>query len=196
MNTEVRLNIERRMSFADGAPFGDAGPYERLVGSVSFALDPDDPRNANVVDLSLAPRNTNGSVEFRADLDILKPVDLNRGNGRLLYDVNNRGNKTALRAFNDAPAGNDPQTLAAAGNGFLMRQGFTIVWSGWQGDLVAGDGLLTVDLPEALEDGKSLFEARYARSSSPSRRRCRCRSAGPRASTLTLRSIARLHTRR
>ena len=156
MNTQVRLNIERRMSFADGAPFGDAGPYERLVGSVSFALDPGDPRNANVVDLSLALRNANGSVEFRADLDILKPVDLNRGNGRLLYDVNNRGNKTALRAFNDAPAGNDPQTLASAGNGFLMRQGFTIVWSGWQGDLVAGDGLLTVDLPEALEDGKSL----------------------------------------
>ena len=70
--------------------------------------------------------------------------------------MNNRGNKTALRAFNDAPAGNDPQTLAAAGNGFLMRRGFTIVWSGWQGDLIAGDGLLTVDLPEALEDGKSL----------------------------------------
>ena len=63
MNTQVRLNIERRMSFADGAPFGDAGPYERLVGSVSFALDPGDPRNANVVDLPLAPRNTNGSVE-------------------------------------------------------------------------------------------------------------------------------------
>ena len=156
MNTQVRLNIERRMSFTDGAPFGDAGPYERLVGSVNFALDPGDPRNANVVDLLLAPRNANGSVEFRADLDILKPVDLNRGNGRLLYDVNNRGNKTALRAFNDAPAGNDPQTLAAAGNGFLMRQGFTIVWSGWQGDLIAGDGLLTVDLPEALEDGKPL----------------------------------------
>ena len=154
MNTRVRLSIERQVSFAEGAPFGDTGPYERLTGSAFFELDPNDPANANVVDLALAPRNANGAVEFRADLDILKPVDLARGNGCLLYDVNNRGNKTALRAFNDSPPDNDPLTMVAAGNGFLMRQGFTVVWSGWQGDLVAGDGLLTTDLPEALENGK------------------------------------------
>ena len=153
MNTRVRLSIERQAGFAEGFPFGDAGPYERLTGSAFFELDPGDPANANVVDLPLAPRNANGAVEFRADLDILKPVDLARGNGCLLYDVNNRGNKTALRAFNDAPPDNDPLTLAAAGNGFLMRQGYTVVWSAWQGDLVPGDGLLTVDLPEALENG-------------------------------------------
>ncbi len=154
MNTRVRLSIERQVSFAEGAPFGDTGSYERLTGSALFELDPNDRANANVVDLALAPRNANGAVEFRADLDILKPVDLARGNGCLLYDVNNRGNKTALRAFNDSPPDNDPLTMVAAGNGFLMRQGFTIIWSGWQGDLVAGDGLLTTDLPEALEDGK------------------------------------------
>ncbi len=154
MNTRVRLSIERQVSFAEGAPFGDTGPYERLTGSAFFELDPNDPANANVVDLALAPRNANCAVEFRADLDILKPVDLARGNGCLLYDVNNRGNKTALRAFNDSPPDNDPLTMVAAGNGFLMRQGFTVVWSGWQGDLVAGDGLLTTDLPEALENGK------------------------------------------
>ena len=154
MNTRVRLSIERQVSFAEGAPFGDTGPYERLTGSAFFELDPNDPANANVVDLALAPRNANGAVEFRADLDILKPVDLARGNGCLLYDVNNRGNKTALRAFNDSPPDNDPLTMVAAGNGFLMRQGFTVVWSGWQGDLVAGDRLLTTDLPEALENGK------------------------------------------
>ena len=153
MNTRVRLSIERQTGFAEGFPFGDAGPYERLTGSAFFELDPGDPANANVVDLPLAPRNANGAVEFRADLDILKPVDLARGNGCLLYDVNNRGNKTALRAFNDAPPDNDPLTLTAAGNGFLMRQGYTVVWSAWQGDLVPGDGLLTVDLPEALENG-------------------------------------------
>ena len=156
MNTEVRLSIERRMSFADGFSFGAAGPYERLTGSASFALDPGDPSNANVADLSLAPRNADGLVEFRADLDILKPVDLDRGARSLLYDVNNRGNRTALRAFNDAPADSDPRTLAAAGNGFLLRRGFTIVWSGWQGDLTPGGGLLTAELPEALEDGKPL----------------------------------------
>lgn len=153
MNTRVRLNIERQVSFADGFSFGDTGPYDRLTGSAFFELDPDDPANANVVDLQLAPRNANGAVEFRADLDVLKPVDLSRGNRRLLYGVNNRGNKTVVRVFNDAPPDNNPLTLAAAGNGFLMRQGYTVVWSGWQGDLVAGDGLLTVDLPEASENG-------------------------------------------
>ncbi|MDE2837647.1 MAG: alpha/beta hydrolase domain-containing protein [Chloroflexota bacterium] len=154
MNTRVRLSTERQVSFAEGFPFGDTGPYERSTGSAFFELDPGDPANANVVDLQLAPRNADGAVEFRVDLDILKPVDLARGNGRLLYDVNNRGNKTALRAFNDSPPDNDPLTLTSAGNGFLMRQGYTVVWSAWQGDLLPGDGLLTADLPEALEDGQ------------------------------------------
>lgn len=156
VTTEVHLRIDRTVSFADRYAFGNAGPYERLVGEVSFALDPEATSNRNIVDLGLASRNAEGLVEFTADLDILKPVDLSRGNQRLLYDVNNRGSKTALRAFNNAPADDDPATLAAAGNGYLMRQGYTVVWSGWQGDLMAGDGLLTMTLPEALENGKRL----------------------------------------
>ena len=156
MATEVRLRIDRRVSFAEGYSFDDAGPYERLVGGVSFALDPAAAGNQGIVDLALAPRNAADLVEFSVDLDILKPVDLGRGNRRLLYDVNNRGSKTVLRAFNDAPADNDPTTLAAAGNGYLMRQGYPVVWSGWQGDLLPGDGLLTAELPEALENGKSV----------------------------------------
>ena len=156
MNTEVRLRIDRKVEFADGFAFGDVGPYERLVGKVHFALDPEDAGNRNVVDLGLAPRDARGLVEFSGDLDILKPVDPDRGNRRLVYDVNNRGNRTALRAFNDAPADADPTSLTSAGNGFLMRNGYTVVWSGWQGDLVPGDGLLTVDLPEAIENGTRL----------------------------------------
>ena len=156
MTTEVTLNIDRRVDFAESFAFGDAGAYERLVGTVHFALYPSDAGNANIVDLQLAPRNAKGLVEFKADVDILKPVDLTKGNRRLLYDVNNRGNKTALRAFNDAPPDNDPSSSTAAANGYLMRQGYTLVWSGWQGDLLPGAGLLTVDLPEALADGKRL----------------------------------------
>jgi hypothetical protein len=135
MNTLVRLEITRRISFADGHAFGDAGPYERLVGRVHFELDPKEPKNQNIVDLQLAPLNHRNRVEFSGDLDILKPVDLSRGNRRLLYDVNNRGNKTVLRSLNDAPRVADPLTLAHAGNGFLMRQGYTVVWCGWQDDV-------------------------------------------------------------
>jgi len=117
MNTEIRLTFNRKFSFADGHSFGDAGPYERWIGTARFALDPADSTNANIVDLEYAPQNSNGLVEFSADLDILKPVDLNKGNRRILYDVNNRGNKTALGSFNDAPRNPDPTTLADAGNG-------------------------------------------------------------------------------
>ena len=156
MKTEVRLDIQRRVGYADGYVFGRVGAYERLVGTVRFALDPQDAGNANLVDLELAPRNSRGLVEFSGDLDILKPVDLVQGNRRLLYDVNNRGNKTALRAMNDAAADNDPTSVESAGNGYLMRQGYTVVWHGWQGDLVPGEGLLTAQLPEAMQDGRRL----------------------------------------
>ena len=44
MATNVRLNITKRIEFADGMSFGDAGPYERLVGTAHYAVDPDEPR--------------------------------------------------------------------------------------------------------------------------------------------------------
>ena len=116
MNTEVQLKIDRTVEFAEGHEFGQAGAYERLVGTAHFALDPEETSNSNVVDLDLAPRNDRGLVEFSGDLDILKPVDPSLGNRRLLYDVNNRGNRTALRAFNDAPADANPTSMDSAGN--------------------------------------------------------------------------------
>ena len=73
MNTEIRITFNRKVSFAEGHPYGDVGPYERWVGTAGFALDPDDPTNSNIVDLEYAPRNEKGLVEFSADLDILKP---------------------------------------------------------------------------------------------------------------------------
>lgn len=154
--TKVRVQIDRQISFAEKHAFGRAGAYERLVGMAHFALDPSDVVNSNVVDLSLAGVNDEGLVEFTADLDILKPVNLAQGNGTLLYDVNNRGNMTAMRAFNDSPPSNDPLTLESAGNGYLLREGYTLVCSGWQGDLLPGFELLGCDLPEALQGGKRL----------------------------------------
>ena len=156
MDTEVRLSFNRKVSFADGHSFGDVGPYERWLGTASFALDPNDSANTNIVDLQYAPQNAKGLVEFTADLEIMKPVDLSKGNQRILYDVNNRGNKTALSSFNDAARNPDPLSLADAGNGYLMRKGYTVVISGWQGDLLPDPNLVVAELPEALKDEKSL----------------------------------------
>lgn len=152
MKTEISLDFASRTAFGNGHAFGKTGPYERLVGTVRFCLDAEDLANKSIVDLEYAPRNSRGFVEFTGDLDILKPIEQGRGNRRVLYDVSNRGNKTVLRAFNDGPRVTNPITLEHAGNGFLMQQGYTVVWSGWQGDIVSGNGLLAAQLPEARKD--------------------------------------------
>ncbi|MCH7624604.1 MAG: hypothetical protein IIC83_01640, partial [Chloroflexi bacterium] len=79
MDSQVRINVESRIPFADGREFDGVGAYEALVGTVDFAIDPDDPSNETVTDLKLAPRNDEGLVEYSTDLYILKPLDLSTG---------------------------------------------------------------------------------------------------------------------
>src|SRR5438876_4861476 len=149
---QIKLDVQRT-DFANGASFGGTGPYERLLGKVAFAIDPDEPGLPFIVDLDLAPRNADGMVEFEADLDVLKPVDLGKGNRRLLFDVANRGNRVILPRMNDG-AGNDPANAGFEGNGFLMREGYTIVWGGWQGDIISMGNNVVAYLPEARENGR------------------------------------------
>ncbi len=146
----VRFDITVREPFAGGHPFGNVGPYERIIGTVHYRLDPKLKQNRAIVDLELAPRNADGFVEYSADLFILAPQDLAKGNGSLLYDVNNRGNKLALSMFNDA-GGNDPKSLDDAGNGFLFRSGFTIVWCGWDSELLPAEHRLQLFAPPVID---------------------------------------------
>src|ERR1051326_9024217 len=111
-----RIEILRTEPFAGGASFGETGAYEKIVGRFYGELDPAHPLNSVIVDLDKAPRNARGAVEYSADFYILKPTDLKRGNGALLYDVNNRGNKRALIQFNSASGSNEPTTPEQAGN--------------------------------------------------------------------------------
>ena len=154
MNGSLELQITRREPFADGHPFEDAGPYERLLGRAHFTVDPDARAYADVVDLDKAPRNESGLVEFATDVCILKPVG--SGNRRLFFGYGNRGHKRELQFFNDAPASNDPRTLRDAGNGFLMRRGYTVVWAAWEGDLLPGDGRMLLDVPLARDGAEPL----------------------------------------
>lgn len=143
-------DASQRLQRIPPASFGEVGAYERIIARFHGELDPEHPLNRGIVDLAAAPRNARGRVEYSADLDILKPLDPKRGNGVLLYDVNNRGNKRALADFNDAPRLNDPTTLAHLGNGFLMRRGYTVVWSGWINDIPgAKSGELQIRVPSA-----------------------------------------------
>ena len=156
MTNRIEIRLSERGPFAEGHAFGPSGAYERLVGRVHFAVDPESQAQAGIVDLDKAARNGAGLVEFAADLFILKPLDLARGNRRLLFGYGNRGNKRELQFFNDAPASNNPSTLADAGNGFLMRRGYSLVWAAWEGDLLPGDGRMILDVPVAGDGAEAI----------------------------------------
>lgn len=145
------LEITRRAVLAGGKAFGDTGSYEYLVGTVRFAVYPDHPANAGITDLHLAPRGMDGRVHFSADFALLQPVEQQRGNGCLVFDVVNRGQKIAVNVLNNG--GPEPDSL---GNGFLMRHGFTVAWCGWQHDVPADTTAMALSLVEAREDGAAL----------------------------------------
>ena len=131
----IACEITSRHAVADGRTFGTVGPYEQLDGTAHFAVDPTNSLNRGITDLHLAPRDNNGLVRFAADVRILTPADSQRGNHRLLFDVPNRGNRLALWMFNHAPRPALPSAPLDPGNGFLMHQGYTVVWCGWQHDV-------------------------------------------------------------
>ena len=158
----VRVDVAERAPFAGGHSFADTGPYERVVGKLYIEVDPSDPANTRVSDLKLAPTNERGRVEVWTDFFLLTPADPARGNGRLLYDVANRGNKVALGTFNGG-GGNDPTTMEHAGDGFLMEEGYSILWSGWSGDVEAGNDRVQIGVPVARNaDGSSIVGRIYA----------------------------------
>ena len=143
------LRVARREPVLDGRPFGEAGAYEKIAGTLHFAVDPAHPLHAEITDLGRAPRNGAGLVEFSADFYLLRPRDAARGNGAVLLDVPNRGRKVALGMFNSTPRAADPTTEEDFGNGFLMRRGYAVAWVGWQPDVPRMDGLMALDAPVA-----------------------------------------------
>ena len=143
------VTITSRSVVADGRTFGSTGSYERLLGRIEFALDPGDPHNIGIVDLNHARRDADGRVRFSSDLYVLRPTDPAKGNGVLLFEVPNRGRRTLLARFNRATrSGNDPTTDSDFGDGLLMRDGYTLVWVGWEIDVPAP--LLRIDAPAVL----------------------------------------------
>jgi hypothetical protein len=143
------LEVQTRATVLDGRPFGKAGAYEKIAGTIRFSADPDHPLHRQITDIGLAERNSAGRVEFSGDFYVLKPVDAAKGNGRLLLDVGNRGRKVALGMFNSCTRVPDPTTPGDFGNGFLMRHGYTVAWIGWQHDVPRRDGLMVLDAPRA-----------------------------------------------
>jgi hypothetical protein len=143
----TNVNIVSRSIVADGVSFGASGPYEKLVGRIEFALDPSVLQNVPITDLRYAQRGSDRRVHFSADLYVLQPVEPAKGNGVLLFEVVNRGNKALIPRFNqDATRSDDPHTLADFGDGLLMKDGYTLVFVGWEFGLSAPE--LTLAAPK------------------------------------------------
>ena len=132
----------------EGRTFGAVGTYDRILARATIAVTPGDIHNKIIVDLDRAPRDAKGQVEATTDVEILRPTVAANGNRTLFYEVLNRGSKLGFTLFNDLPAvTNDLVKATDAGNGFLMNRGYTVVWSGWQGDVVPGSGRMTFSPP-------------------------------------------------
>lgn len=152
----VRIEVTSRADLLGGKPFGAAGAYEKLTGKIYFEVDPSNSANQIITDIDKAPRNARGRVEFSSDFFLIKPKQVERGNGTVLYEVSNRGGKGMLGFFNRAAGSLDPQSEAEMGDGFLMKQGFTLLWLGWQFDPPRREGLVRVYPPIATDNGKPI----------------------------------------
>jgi hypothetical protein len=149
------IEIRDRETLVGGAEFGASGAYTRLNGTAFGELDPAHPANRGIALLDKAPRNARGRVEYRSDFVILTPTDPARGNGRILYEVNNRGRIMMLANLCAGVAGNTWKTAAELGNALPLRLGFSLVWSGWDAGAPKATGL-SLDAPEATDGGKPI----------------------------------------
>ncbi len=152
----LRVEVSKRSDVLGGKSFGSAGPYERMVGKVFFAVDPNLPANKIITDIDKAPRNAKGLVEFSSDLYVIKPRDPSRGNGNVFYEVSNRGRKGTLTMFNHGSSSFDPRSEADFGDNFLMEHGYTIVWLGWQFDVARDEGLMRLYAPVAHDGDRPI----------------------------------------
>ena len=157
----------------DGHSFPGVGQYEVITGVATGEVDPNDPQNAVITDLQLAPRNAKGHVVYQHNFYILKPKDLSKGNHKMMYEPPNCGGKT-YQTLNNTPDGtNDPGALTDVAfpgelaNSFLWPQGYTTVWSGWENNLavlsnVPQTGVATASLPVAHNpDGSTITGPGY-----------------------------------
>src|SRR5262245_44829657 len=154
----TRLDIISRRPAFGGTSFENVGPYEVLIGKANAVIDPTAPHNTGIVDLDKAPRNADGLVEYSVDVQILRPVDITKGNGVMFYEVNNRGNRLVYTYFSERDAGYESSDI---GNGILMTHGYTAVRSGWlsgssAGRSAAGLAMVFGELPIATSNGQPI----------------------------------------
>jgi hypothetical protein len=154
----VRVDVLSREVVGDWPEQSRSGPYEVIKGMMYLEVDPDDPANQLIVDLDLADRNQQGRVEFSTEFELHKPVEADRGNHRLIYFVNNRGNKLGERIFNHG-----------TGTNWLYSKGWSYLWCGWNCDAIQEERRMNINVPVVRDGGETITGKIYAEicSSSP-----------------------------
>jgi hypothetical protein len=147
----TRVEIASRVDVLNGKAFGNVGVYERTTGRVYFSLPVANAHNRRIVDLDRAVNLKDGEVEFSADFVAIRPKDAAKGNGSMILEVPNRG-RPRITGLVD---GGNWDVSADAGDGWLLRSGFTIVSVGWQWD-ATGDDSLHLYAPVAKVNGKTI----------------------------------------
>src|SRR5260370_12878138 len=69
----TRVDIQRHEDVLGGTSFGNVGPYEKLVGKVYFAVDPDNPHKKITLPHNKAPKNTQRPRALSSHLHPLMP---------------------------------------------------------------------------------------------------------------------------
>jgi hypothetical protein len=147
----VRVEVVSREVASDWPEQSPSGPYEVIKGMIHLEVDPDDPANQLIVDLNLADRNQRGNLEFSTEFELHKPVDAGRGNHRLVYFVNNRGNKLGDRIFN-----------RETGTNWLYSKGWSYLWCGWNCDALQNDQKMNINSPVVKVNGETVTGRIYA----------------------------------
>jgi len=132
--TRIEITATESPTFG-GFSWPDVGQYEKIVGKAYGEVNPHDRQNRDIVDIEFAPRNARGKVEYAFNFYILKPIDLSKGAGKMMYEPPNRGGKTWSALGRITGGGDDPGSITdpvVLANAFLMPRGYTLVWSGWE----------------------------------------------------------------
>jgi hypothetical protein len=126
-----------RVEVSGRSDVGKTG-YEQIVGRLHFEIDPSLPGNAVIADVGLAPLNAAGKVSFSSDMSLLRPKDAARGNGAAWVEIPNRGGKAGV-------------------SDWMVKQGFTVLNVGWEFDVPAQPGKMSIKVPSAQnKDGSAI----------------------------------------
>lgn len=142
----VTLEIASRTPLVGGAPFGASGAYDRIEATAAGTLDPAHQANKGIALLTMAPCNAAGLVEYKSGVILLTPADPALGNGRLLYEVNNRGRIMMVHNLCGGIVGNRWDKAEDLGNALPLRLGFSLLWTGWDPGAPKATGL-GLDVP-------------------------------------------------